>query len=74
MSLLSFVCMRWHDITDIGRGCGTSDYGLECAQLQGPLTREDNMSGRLIVTSKEYRLSQLKDPRLRVSVRCMCLI
>ena len=37
VSLLNFVCMRCHDITDIGRGCGTSDYGSECAQLQGPL-------------------------------------
>ena len=73
MSSLNFVCMR-HDITDIGRECGTSDYGLECAQLQGPLTREDNMSRRLIVVSREDRLSELKEPRLRVSVRCMCLI
>ena len=72
MSLLNFVSMRWNDITDIGRGCGTSDYGLECAQLQGPLTREDNMNGHLRVDSREELLPW--DRKLRVSVRCICLI
>ena len=37
-------------------------------------TGKDNMSTRLKIWSREELLSQLKDHRLRVSVRCMCLI
>ena len=39
----------------------------------GSITGKDNMSYYLVQSKEDY-LSELKDPKLRVSVRCMCLI
>ena len=66
--------MRWYGITDVGRGCDTSDYGLECTCTTTGTTGKDNMSGHLTVVNKDGYLSLVEDLKLRVSVRCMCLI
>ena len=61
------------------------DVGRGCSQIMGFLlifgtctttgtTGKDNMSGGFKILSREELLSQRVDLKLRVSVRCMCLI
>jgi hypothetical protein len=60
-----------HKLEGVIRLWGSVIFGT-CTTI-GSITGKDNMS-RFLVQGKEDYLSWLKDHRLRVSVRCMCLI
>ena len=71
------ICGQWHPCMMFGRGCSQIMgfiliFGI-CVYTTGT-TGKDNMSTRLIVWSRKELLSLLGDHKLRVSVRCMCLI